>query len=264
MRSRSTARERVKLELCILCLLVLAVAAALLWRARQAPKDQSALADASGNVQAGVPTDIPSPTAIPDDMFEWKPGHYVHVERGTDTSNIIDASVLTTPRQKTAADLVVWAKMAWKNQWGYVWGTFGDVLTEDLLSLKIDQFGESVTDYEDIIREKWMGRRTVDCAGLIKSYGWYDADQNQIIYANPNGAIPDIGTDGFFELAPEKGPIDTLPEIPGLLVYAEGHIGVYIGGGYAIEAISHAGGVVKTLVADRTWTHWLKCPDIAY
>lgn len=259
MRRQSGARQRIKLELCVLCLLLLAAVAALLWRARQTP---NAAANRSGDIS--VDTETLSPTEIPEDMFEWKPGQYVHVERGTGTSNIIDDSILTTPNQKTAADLVVWCKMVWQNQWGYVWGTFGDILTEDLLDFKIQQFGEDVTEYEDIIREKWMGRRTVDCAGLIKSYGWYDADQDQIIYANPNGAIPDVGTDGFYELAPEKGTIDTMPDTPGLLVYADGHIGVYIGDGYAIEAISHAGGVVKTRVADRTWTHWLKCPEIKY
>ncbi len=208
------------------------------------------------------PTITPEPTPIPPDMFEWKPGEYVHVEWGEHSSNTIDDSIFATPEKKTAADLVAWAEMAWDNQWGYVWGTFGTVLTEDFLAYKLEQYGDDVAEYESIIREKWMDRRVVDCAGLIKGYSWYEPGVGVEYNA---GDMPDWGTQGFYDNAVEKGPIDTLPEVPGMLVYSEnGHIGVYIGGGWAIEAISHAGGVVKTRVADRTWTHWLKCPYIEY
>ena len=194
--------------------------------------------------------------------FEWKEGEFVRVAYGEDTSNHIDPSRLTNPANKNAADLAIWAQMAWENQWGYVWGTFGQVLDETGLQQRIEMYGEAVTEYEQIIREKWMGRRAVDCAGLIKSYAWYDPAQDGIYYNW--GDMADCGTDGLYENAPAKGPIDTLPERPGLLVYAPGHVGVYVGEGYVIEAISHAGGVVKTKVADRTWTDWLECPSIQY
>ena len=195
-------------------------------------------------------------------ILQWQRGRFVYVERGENRSNDIDQSRLADLDAKTARGLASWAEMAWDNRWGYVWGTFGDVLDEDLLEYKLEQFGQKVQEHESVIRKKWMDRRTVDCAGLIKSYCWYDPGANQIRYGG--GDMPDVGTDGFYDLAPEKGPIDTLPETPGLLVYAPGHIGVYVGGGWAVEAISHAGGVVKTRVADRTWTHWLQCPYIQY
>ncbi len=256
MRKTRDVRGRIRIELSVLGVLVLALIAVLLWRGRgdSAEKEPGPTA---------LPTAIPSPSPIPPDMFEWREGEYVHVEYGPSSSNVIDASCLKNPSVKNSEDLVNWAQMAWENQWGYVWGTFGDVLTEELLQYKLDQFGDDVKDYEPIIREKWMGRRVADCAGLIKSYCWYDPSQDAISYCY--GDMPDIGTDGFYEAAPDKGDISTLPDTPGLLVYSDkGHIGVYIGGGWAIEAISHAGGVVKTRVADRTWTHWLQCPYISY
>ena len=43
-----------------------------------------------------------------------------------------------------------------------------------------------------------------------------------------------------------------------------GHIGVYIGGGEVIEAMGTRYGVVKTQLAGRGWTHWLKIPGINY
>ena len=62
----------------------------------------------------------------------------------------------------------------------------------------------------------------------------------------------------------EKGKISTIPEIPGVLVFLDGHVGVYIGGGYVIEARGHDYGVVKTKLEDRPWTNWGKCPWITY
>ena len=61
-----------------------------------------------------------------------------------------------------------------------------------------------------------------------------------------------------------SGPIDTIPETPGLAVWHEGHIGVYIGNGEVVEAMGTRYGVVKTKLEGARWTHWLKIPYISY
>jgi hypothetical protein len=43
-----------------------------------------------------------------------------------------------------------------------------------------------------------------------------------------------------------------------------GHFGVYIGNGWAIEARGTYYGVVKTRVKDRPWTYWFKSPWLEY
>ena len=68
----------------------------------------------------------------------------------------------------------------------------------------------------------------------------------------------------MYRNAAVKGPIGTIPEIPGLAVWKSGHIGVYIGGGEVIEAMGTNYGVVKTQLTDRNWTAWLKIPYIQY
>lgn len=55
---------------------------------------------------------------------------------------------------------------------GYVWGTCGNVLTESLFAYKLKQYPDGVRKYENFIRANWLGRRTADCVGLIKGYGW--------------------------------------------------------------------------------------------
>lgn len=62
----------------------------------------------------------------------------------------------------------------------------------------------------------------------------------------------------------KKGKIGTMPDVPGVLVFLPGHVGVYIGGGYVIEAKGHRYGVVKTALKGRGWTDWGYCPWITY
>ena len=141
-------------------------------------------------------------------------------------------------------------------------GTYGDVLTESLFAYKLDQYPDGVGSYEDFIRANWLGGRTTDCVGLIKGYGWLSPETMTIDYGTHG--MPDIGANQMYYSATESGPIDTMPDIPGLAVWHEGHIGVYIGGGQVIEAMGTRYGVVKTELANRGWTHWLKIPYINY
>lgn len=175
---------------------------------------------------------------------------------------ILDTSDFARPSVKNSTDLVLWGEMAYRHGWGYVYGTFGYPLGESLLADKVDQYPREVGQEEVFIREHWLGRRTVDCMGLIKSYMWYDPQKNSISYNA--GGMPDLGCDRLFEEASVKGTIDTLPEKKGVAVYAKGHIGIYIGGGYAIDARSTRDGVVKTKISSRKWTHWFEIPYIEY
>lgn len=174
----------------------------------------------------------------------------------------IDTSGYTDPTTKNNLDLVQWAIEAEKAGWGYVYGTFGGVLDKSLLEYKLEQYPSEVGSYEEFIRENWLGRRTADCVGLIKGYGWLDADTLEVKYGT-NG-MPDVDAGGMYAAATEKGTIATIPEIPGLAVWHYGHIGIYIGNGKVIQAADTRSGVIRTQLADNRWTHWLKIPYISY
>lgn len=176
--------------------------------------------------------------------------------RRIDTVHYVDCG------SKNNLDLVQWAISAYNAKWGYVMGTFGQVLTKDLLEAKLQQLPDAIGPYEDYIRKNYLGVRTADCIGLIKGYSWYDPETGKINYGS-NG-MPDVGADQIYSLATEKGSMSTMPEIPGILVHAPGHIGIYIGGGYVIEAMGTKYGVVKTAVSGRGWTGWCKNPYINY
>ena len=177
-------------------------------------------------------------------------------------SRQINISGFGDPSTKNNLDLVAWSNAAYDAGWGYVLGTYGLVLTEELLEYKLQQLPDGVGPYEDFIRDNYLGLRTADCVGLIKGYSWYDINTGEIRYGT-NG-MPDVSANQFYANATEKGPISTLPEIPGLILHADGHVGIYIGGGYAIEAMGTRYGVVKTRVANRNWTGWCRNPYIIY
>ena len=173
------------------------------------------------------------------------------VEYGTDYDNQIDISRFVDSGTKNNLDLAAYAVQAWENNWGYVWGTYGNILTPSLFAYKR------------------LGRRTADCIGLIKGYGWLDTKSMAIGYA-ANG-MPDYGADQMYQACKnagvqneDYGPLSTLPELPGLMLWKSGHAGVYIGGGYAIEAMGTRKGVVKTKVSGRGWQGWGKLPYIDY
>lgn len=176
------------------------------------------------------------------------------------SNTVIDIDLSNT--DKNNLDLVKWAQMAYDNKWGYVWGSHGDVLTSSELKRLKKVFGANVTDKEDYIKSHWLGRRTSDCVGLIKGYGWYDETSGIIKYGT--NEMKDVTADGMFNAAVEKGPISTMPDIPGIAVWHQGHIGVYIGNGYVIHAANTYDGVIKTPITSSGWTHWLKVPYINY
>ena len=154
----------------------------------------------------------------------------------------IDTSDYTDPSTKNNLDLVKWAIHAQENGWGYVYGTYGAVLDKSVFDFKKNQYPDEVGNYADFIKQNWLGRRTADCVGLIKGYGWLNVETNEIVYGT-NG-MPDISANTMFENATEKGTIDTIPDIPGLAVWHEGHIGIYIGNGEVVQAANIKAGVI--------------------
>ena len=177
-------------------------------------------------------------------------------------THYIDTSAYVDPSTKNNLDLAQWAIAAEKAGWGYVWGTYGRILTRSLFEMKLEQYPEDVGKYEEYISSNYIGKRTADCVGLIKGYSWYDPQTESFGYA-VNG-MPDLSANQIYEYSDEKGTIDTIPEIPGLLVWMDGHVGIYIGNGEVIEAMGTHYGVVRTQLSRRGWQAWAKVPGIVY
>jgi cell wall-associated NlpC family hydrolase len=174
----------------------------------------------------------------------------------------LDASGFIDPSTKNNLDLVTWARMALDAHWGYVWSTYGKELTRDALASLLERYPDEVGGYEEFIRENWLNGRTSDCSGLIQSYSWYNPDTGEI--EDRYGGIIDRGANTFYHDAAVKGPMDTMPETPGLAVWHDGHIGIYVGNGEVVEAMGTMSGVRMTKLPSSRWTAWLEIPGILY
>lgn len=161
----------------------------------------------------------------------------------------------------------------------YWYGTCLYKCTESLHSRKAAQYpshyasGRTARYRQDISEKKVCA----DCIGAVKGYAWTGGGQGVLeaigtdkSYASSYGShgCPDKGADSMFTYAKSKGAgwggIDTLPEVVGLALHKEGHVGYYVGNGEAVEWKSFADGCVKTKVAGRGWTSWYRLPFLDY
>ena len=166
-------------------------------------------------------------------------------------------------QNKTATGLVKWANKALKEGWGYVWGTYGSILTPELLDFKSKQYPKEVGEIRDFLAQNYLGKRVTDCSGMIKGYFWYNEEKGDVV--KNTTFFPEKNADSMFEESIEKGKIATIPEEPGTIVWQKGHLGVYIGNGRVIEAHEVKHGVNQkvemTNLKDGKWTNWFKIFD---
>lgn len=156
--------------------------------------------------------------------------------------------------EKTAKGLVAYALAQLGRPYWY--GTFGQAACKALHEQKKRQYPNKYTwDYDGTTA------KVHDCVGLIKGYLWCDGPEDTTPVYN---AAQDLSANSMRNACKINGEMATMPEIPGLLVSYNGHVGVYIGGGEVVECRSRKYGVVKTRLADRPWTSWGYHPDIVY
>lgn len=139
----------------------------------------------------------------------------------------------------------------------YWYGTFGQIAAENLLRQKSAQYP---TQYKWTDFVEQYGQKVHDCVGLIKGYLWSENLNSIPIYNSKQ----DKDVNGMKANCIETGNIKSIPELPGVLVFMNGHVGIYVGNGYVIEARGHLYGVVKTKLKDRPWTEWGKLRWLEY
>ncbi|MBE6720628.1 MAG: hypothetical protein E7571_08275 [Ruminococcaceae bacterium] len=164
---------------------------------------------------------------------------------------------------KTNTGLVAYAKAQLGKPYWY--GTFGNTSSYALYKSKKSQYPDNYRwDCKDnqpgTNPSKQLGVKVHDCVGLIKGYLWCDSAEGSPKYNSKQ----DVSANGMYSVCTRKGTITTMPEVPGVLVFMDHHVGVYIGDGYVIEAKGHKYGVVKTALKGRGWTKWGYCPYITY
>jgi len=151
----------------------------------------------------------------------------------------------------------------------YWFSCYGQIATEKLYEDMSKAHKEQYSKWPKSSFMSQLGQKVADCSGEIKSYLMNPSVGDDGIATNP--ALPsvynskyDLSANMLEQRAKEKGAISSIPEIPGLIVWKDGHCGVYVGDGWVIEERGHSYGTVKTKLKDRPWKKWLKHPNIEY
>ena len=156
--------------------------------------------------------------------------------------------------EKTAQGLIEYAKAQLGKPYWY--GTFGQAASKALYDQKKNQYPRQYEWEYDGATAK-----VHDCVGLIKGYLWGDDPEDTAPVYN---AAQDKSANAMYTACKTKGEMAVMPDVPGILVFLPGHVGVYIGDGEVIEARSRRYGVYKTKLTDRPWKTWGYCPYVTY
>lgn len=157
---------------------------------------------------------------------------------------------------KTNIDLVNYAlAQVGKPYW---YGTYGSVASKSYYNAKKRQYPKY---YKWSYTEDVEGVKVHDCIGLIKGAMWCDSpDDTKPAYKSTE----DMSASGMRRRCKVKGDIGTIPDVPGLLVFSQGHIGVYVGGGMVVDARNHSKGVLHKPLSNHKWEEWGVCPYFEY
>lgn len=158
----------------------------------------------------------------------------------------------------------------------YWYGCCVYICSSSLLNSKKKQYPSHYGSSRMTKYEKDIASRKVcaDCIGLIKGFFWTNGGKGVLEYINGgekftnkygSNGCPDKGANSMLAWLKAKGckngKIDTLPDVPGILLFKSGHVGVYVGDGWAVEAQGFNYGIVKTKVSKRPWTEWAYLPE---
>lgn len=162
--------------------------------------------------------------------------------------------------------LIAKFQYALDNDWGYIWGTAGILWTaarQAQLEKTTDSDRESGRKYG----KKWIGHTVADCSGL---FDWAFQVLGGIDIFHGSNTIWNKYCTAKGEL--KKGKRDDGKDLkPGTAIFTHntntdvrGHIGLYIGDGWVIEASGTINGVIKSRITISKWVEWGELKGVNY
>ena len=160
-------------------------------------------------------------------------------------------------------ELIALFVMALNDNWGYIWGTAGVKWTQ----AKQDALNQTTDANRALSRQygaKWIGHMVADCSGL---FTWAFKQLGGYMYHGSNTMYDKYCTDKGKLVNGLKEDGQSLK--PGTAVFTgtenkHGHVGLYIGDGWVIEAQGTKAGVVKSKLTLSKWTYWGELKGVNY
>jgi cell wall-associated NlpC family hydrolase len=130
----------------------------------------------------------------------------------------------------------------------YVYGAKGGVLSQNQINSWARSYPNVYSQSYINKAMKFVGMKCTDCSGLIS---WY------------TGKV--LGSATLYSQAVKRITISNIDKAPvGAILWKSGHVGVYLGNGYCIEAKGINYGTVKTKVSATAWKYALIMSYISY
>lgn len=177
--------------------------------------------------------------------------------------------------------LIAKFQQALGEKWGYIWGAAGILWTAAKQQQKIDymikKYGTNWKNSEAAKKDnyysaavygaKWIGHTVADCSGL---FDWAFRVLGGLDIYHGSNTIWDKYCTSKGEL--KKGKRDDGKELkPGTAIFTHnantgkrGHIGLYIGDGWVIEASGTINGVIKSKITISKWVEWGELKGVDY
>lgn len=136
-------------------------------------------------------------------------------------------------------ELVEFAKKALADNSCYIFGTFGQIVTNELIEQKSKEYPDQMTPARvEIAKREHIGKTAYDCSGLVKA----------CIFNGKYNPKEDRNARGMYNACDKKGLIADIPNVAGLLVFNKSltHVGIYIGNNQVIEAKGFSYGLRKS------------------
>ena len=151
------------------------------------------------------------------------------------------------------------------NDWGYIWGTAG-VMWTAARQAQLEQTTDSDRESGRKYGSKWIGHTVADCSGL---FAWAFKMLGGYMYHGSN-TMWDKYCTAKGELI--KGRRDDGKELkPGTAIFTHntttgkrGHVGLYIGNGWVIEASGTINGVIRSKLTISKWVEWGELKGVNY
>lgn len=148
--------------------------------------------------------------------------------------------------EKTNLGLVAYAQSKLALKTIYMLSGFGRVLTKSMVDHRVSTMRCAHTRANEARIRQGIGSYVFDCVGIIKGYLW-EIEPGRVQYNIPSGSDQNVGM--MYRSATEKGPMNTMPDIPGILVFTAdmGHVGIYVG---------KKNGINQYIEATPAWRAW--------
>lgn len=166
--------------------------------------------------------------------------------------------------EKTAEQLASFTDQLCAAHQPYWMGTCAYRCTKSLYNSKAEAYPSHYPKslYNQRMEDIREARIAADCVGIYKGFMWWDAAQGKAVRNTKR--CPDSGATATFDRCTVKGPIDTMPDVPGLVLWKPGHFGVHIGGGKCGEARGRKEGIIYSEYPENGFTHWGCAAEIDY